>query len=170
MAEFTVNPGRFDPYKGFKFTVSWDGEKVAGVAYVSGLARTTEVVEHRDGGDPSAGRKAPGQTRFAPIVLRRGITHDTAFEEWANQVWRLSGGEGGEVSLANFRKDITIDLYNEAGQLAMSFRVYRCWPSAYTALPELNSADNGVVFESLVLENEGWERDQAITEPEEPSH
>jgi phage tail-like protein len=169
MTEFSVNVSRLDPYKNFKFRVRWDGKEVAGVSRVSGLTRTTKVVENREGGDPSTIRKSPGATRFAPIVLTRGITHDSAFEDWANKVWNLGGGAGSEVSLKDFRKDILIDLHNEAGQLVKSFRLFRCWPSEYAALPELDAAQNSVAIESLVLENEGWERDASVTEPEEPA-
>lgn len=169
MTEFSVNPGRLDPYKNFKFRVRWDGREVAGISHVSGLARTSEVVEHREGGDPSMVRKSPGVTRYAPIALMRGITHDSAFEEWANKVWSLSRGAGSEVSLKDFRKDISIDLHNEAGQLVKSFRVFRCWPSEYSALRELDANSGSVAMETLVLENEGWERDSEVTEPEEPS-
>jgi len=115
MAEFTVNADRLDPYKNFKFRVKWDSKYVAGVSKVSALVRTTEVVEHREGGDPSSPRKSPGFTAFAPILLERGVTHDTAFEDWANKAWRLGAALGGEVGLADFRKDITIEVYNEAG-------------------------------------------------------
>ncbi len=168
MAQFTVNPHRLDPYKQFKFRVKWDGQYIAGVAMVSGLKRNTEVVTHREGGDPSNVRKSPGQTIYEPIVLQRGRTHDTEFEKWANKVWNLGGGQGAEVSLADFRKDIIIDLFNEAGQKVMSFKVYRCWPSEYVALGELNANDTCVAFESITLQHEGWERDYEITEPKEP--
>src|SRR5437879_13540100 len=84
MAQFTVNTTRFDPYKNFKFRVRWDGRYVAGVSKVGALKRSTEVVEHREGGDPSTGRKSPGRTKFEAITLERGVTHDTEFEKWAN--------------------------------------------------------------------------------------
>src|SRR5215470_13505894 len=127
MAQFSVNPERFDPYKNFKFRVKWDGRYVAGVSKVSALKRTTEVVEHREGGDPSASRKSPGRTKYDPITLERGVTHDTAFEEWASKVWFFTGGLGHESSLADFRKDIIIDVLNEAGQVVISYHVFRCW-------------------------------------------
>ena len=104
MAEFTVNASRHDPYKNFKFRVKWDGQYVAGVCKISALRRTTEVVEHREGGDPSMWRKSPGRTQFDPIVLERGVTHDTAFEQWANKVWLLGAPPGAEVGLKDFRK------------------------------------------------------------------
>ena len=169
MAQFSVNSERFDPYKNFKFRVRWDGRHVAGVSKVSALSRTTEVVEHREGGDPSTVRKSPGQTKFEAITLERGVTHDTEFEKWANKVWNLGSGLGAEVSLKDFRKDIIIEVYNEAGQLAVSYNVVRCWPSEYQAIPELDASANAVAIQTLQLEHEGWERDQAVTEPTEPT-
>lgn len=168
MAEFPVNPTRFDPYKNFKFRLKWDGKYVAGVSKVSGLKRTTEVVEHREGGDPSSSRKSPGLTEFEPIVLERGLTQDHAFEQWANLVWQLGAGLGSEVALKEFRKDVILELYNEAGQLVYAFKIFRCWPSEYQALPDLDSDANAVAIEHLKLENEGWERDTSVVEPVEP--
>jgi phage tail-like protein len=167
MPEFTTNPTRLDPYKNFKFRVKWDGAYVAGISKVSGLKRTTAVVEHREGGDPSTSRKSPGLTQFDPITLERGLTQDLAFANWANKVWALGGNP--EVALADFRKDIFIDFYNEADQLVISYKVYRCWVSEYQALPDLDANANAVAIEHIKLENEGWERDMSVTEPLEPS-
>jgi phage tail-like protein len=169
MAQFSVNPGRFDPYKNFKFRVKWDGRYVAGVSKVSSLKRSTEVVEHREGGDPSTVRKSPGQTKYEALTLERGVTHDQEFEKWANKVWNWGSGLGAEVSLADFRKDLIIEFYNEAGQLAIAYKVYRCWPSEYQALPELDAGANAVAIQTLILQNEGWERDYEVNEPSEPS-
>ena len=169
MAQFSVNAQRFDPYKNFKFRVKWDGRYVAGVSKIGALTRTTEPIEHREGGDPSTVRVSPGQTKYSDISLERGVTHDTEFEKWANKVWNFGSGLGSEVSLADFRKDIIIEVYNEAGQLALAYKVYRCWPSEYTALPELDASANAVAIQSLTLKNEGWERDYDVTEPSEPS-
>ncbi|HRW50913.1 MAG: phage tail protein [Caldilinea sp.] len=171
MAQFEVNTQRFDPYKNFKFRIKWDNRFVAGVSKVSVLKRTTEVVEFREGGDLSYMRKSPGQTKFEPITLERGVTHDREFEAWAGKVWSYGAqpSGGGELSLKDFRKDITIELYNEAGQLALAYKVYRCWVSEYTALPELDSSANAVAIQTLVLQNEGWERDAEVAEPAEPS-
>jgi phage tail-like protein len=169
MAEFVVNPQRFDPYKNFKFRLRWDGRYVAGISKVSALKRTTEVVKHRDGGDPSTSRKSPGRTEFDAITLERGVTHDLDFETWASKVWQLQAALGSEVSLADFRKDIILDFYNEAGQLAISYQVFRCWVSEYQALPDLDANANAVAIQHLKLENEGWMRDTAVTEPTEPT-
>jgi phage tail-like protein len=167
--EFTVNTGRYDPYKNFKFRVMWDGKYVAGVSKVGGLTRTTQVVTHREGGSPSMAHRSPGQTEYNAITLERGVTHDEDFEQWANKVWTYGNAPGQEVSLKDFRKDIIIELYNEAGQKVLAYKVYRCWVSEYTALPELDASANAVAIQSLKLENEGWERDTDVTEPEEPS-
>jgi phage tail-like protein len=167
MAQFSANPQRFDPYKNFKFRVRWDGKIVAGISKVSALKRSTEVVEHREGGDPSTKRKSPGQTKYEPITLERGVTHDPEFEAWASKVWNFGAGSGSEVSLADFRKDIIIELLNEAGDIVLSYKVYRCWVSEYQALPELDASANAVAIQTLKLENEGWERDTSVTEKAE---
>ena len=169
MAQFSVNAQRFDPYKNFKFRVKWDGRYVAGISKVGALKRSIEVVEHREGGDPSSSRKSPGRTKYEAITLERGVTHDPEFEQWANKVWNYGSGLGSEVSLEDFRKDIIIELYNEAGQLAISYRVYRCWVSEFQAIPDLDANANAVAIQTLKLENEGWERDYDVTEPSEPS-
>lgn len=169
MAQFSVNAQRFDPYKNFKFRVKWDGRYVAGISKVGALKRSTEVVEHREGGDPSSSRKSPGRTKYEAITLERGVTHDIEFERWANKVWNYGSGLGSEVSLQDFRKDLIIELYNEAGQLAIAYKVYRCWVSEFQAIPDLDANANAIAIQTLKLENEGWERDYDVTEPSEPS-
>ena len=169
MAQFSVNTTRFDPYKNFKFRVKWDGRYDAGISKVSGLKRTIEVVKHREGGDPSSSRKSPGRNEYDPITLERGVTHDTEFEKWANKVWLLGAGLGSEVSLKDFRKDILIELYNEAGQLAITYQIHRCWVSEFQALADLDANANAVLIQHIKLENEGWERDLSVTEPTEPT-
>jgi phage tail-like protein len=169
MAQFSVNPQRFDPYKNFKFKVKWDGRYVAGVSKVGMLKCTTEVVKHREGGDPSTTRKSPGRTEYDAITLERGVTHDPEFENWANKVWNLGSGLGSEVSLADFRKDVIIELYNEAGQKVIAYNVFRCWVSEYQALPDLDANANAVAIQHIKLETEGWERDASVTEPAEPT-
>jgi phage tail-like protein len=169
MAQFSVNAQRFDPYKNFKFRVKWDGKYVAGVSKVGALKRTTEVVKHREGGDPSNTRKSPGRTDYDAISLDRGVTHDKEFEQWANKVWNFGSGLGAEVSLKDFRKDILLEVYNEAGQLAITYKIFRCWVSEFQALADLDANANAVLIQHLKLENEGWERDAEVVEPTEPT-
>ena len=169
MAQFNVNASRLDPYKNFKFRVKWDGRYVAGISKVSALKRSTELVEHREGGNPSTSNKSPGRTKYEAITLERGVTHDTEFEKWANKVWNFGSGLGAEVSLKDFRKDLTIDVYNEAGQKVLGYNVFRAWVSEYQALPDLDANANAVAIQTIKLENEGWERDLDVVEPAEPT-
>lgn len=171
MVQFSTNPNRFDPYKNFKFLVYFGDSKdpVAGISKVGALKRTTETVEHREGGDPSTVRKSPGQSKYEPIMLERGVTHDPEFEKWANKVWNYGSKLGAEVSLDDFRKDIRIELLNEAGQVSITYKVYRCWVSEFTAMPELDASANAVAIQSIQLQNEGWERDYEVKEKKEPS-
>ena len=169
MAEFTVNAQRFDPYKNFKVRVLWDGRAVAGVSKVSALKRTTEVVKHRDGSMPSTSLKSPGKTDYDGITIERGLTHDLEYIRWANKVWSQGNLPGSEVSLKDFRKDIILELYNEAGQLVIAYKIFRCWVSEFYALPDLDANGNAVAIEKMKIENEGWERDDQTKEPTEPS-
>lgn len=166
MARFTVNASHTDPYRNFKFRLKWDGRYVAGISEVSALTRTTEVVEYRDGGDPGAKRNLPGASHFEPIALKRGFVHDGEFEKWANAV--SSGGSGG-ASIKKFRKDVRLEVMNEAGQVVLAYTIFGCWPSSYTAVPDLNDETLVTAFESLVLENEGWERDASVPESSSPA-
>jgi phage tail-like protein len=166
MAEFTVNPTRYDPYKFFNFKVKWDGVYVAGMSKMSALTRTTAPVSHRVGGLPAYARLSPGLTTYTPVTFERGVTHDPAFEAWANKV--SSYGAPG-ISLPDFRKDIIVDLFNEAGQLAISYHLYRCWVSEYSAVPALDAGTAAVSIQTIKIENEGWERDASVLEPKELS-
>jgi phage tail-like protein len=169
MVEFSVNPTRLDPYKNFKFLVKWDGRYVAGISKASALKRTTEVVKHRSGGDPSTSKKSPGRTEYEAITLERGVTHDPDFDQWATKVWNFGAGRGSEVSLKDYKKDIILDVLNEAGQVAISYRIYHCWVSEYQSTSDLDANANAVLIQHIKLENEGWSRDDAVTEPTEPS-
>ena len=168
MAPFSKQPLRYDPYKNFKFRVKFGTSPsyVAGVSKVSALKLTTEIVEHREGGDPSMSRKSPGRSKYEAITLERGVTHDTDFEVWASKVWNFSGGPGSESSLADFRKDIIIDVFNEAGQKVKSYHVFRCWVSEYQAASDFDANANAVLIEHIKIENEGWQRDISVTEPQ----
>lgn len=163
--EFVVNPSRTDPYKRINFRVRWDGKIVPGVTYVSPLSRTTEAIEYRDGGDPADRRVTPGLTTIHPIILKRGVTHDDAFEKWADLVWSPSGPGG--VSLANYRKDVIIDLLNLSGQVVKRYVLFRCWPTQYVALDALDSGADLAAEERLVLRCDSWERDKSVVEPRE---
>jgi phage tail-like protein len=161
VAEFSVNPYRLDPYKSFRFRVKWDGVYVPGISRVSALRRVTVAVDERSGAEPNRDHRSPGRTDWEPIILERGRTHDTSFEDWANLVWN----EGREMSLKNYRKDIIVELQNEQGTTVMAFKVHRAWPSEYVALGQLDSESEASAIESLTLQHEGWDRDPSVVEP-----
>jgi phage tail-like protein len=165
MAKFTVNSTRFDPYLGFKFKIKWDGQYVAGLSKCSALKRTTEVTPWYEGGDSSGPHQIPGKTKYDAITLEAGVTHDTTFELWANKVNNFQGDAAS--SLATFRKDVSIEVYDTQGNKVLAYNVFRCWVSEYQALPGLDAAGNAVMISTIKLENEGWVRDTSVTEPKE---
>lgn len=157
----TANPSRFDPYKAFHFRVKWAGRYVAGISTVGGLTPKIAVVEPRRGGASGGALNSPGRTEYEALTLERGVTHDTEFEQWATS----GSGRGSDVSLTEFRKDLIIEVYGEAGQVVAAYQVYRAWVSEYQALPDIDAGANAVVIQHLKLENEGWERDPSVVEP-----
>lgn len=158
MTTFKSNVHRFDPYKNFRFRLKWDNRYVAGISKVSALKRTPEVIEHRDGGDPMGLRNSPGIIKFEPLTLERGLTLDREFEAWASQVRKFDNPASTQVALAAFRKNIKLELHNEAGQIVLAFDVFRCWVSEWLALPELDAGANAVAIESMILQHEGYKR------------
>lgn len=162
---FVKNVHRVDPYKNFKFKVLWDGRPVLGVSKVTALKRTTEVVKHRSGGENSTDHKSPGRTSYEAITMERGITHDIEFEKWANMVHPYSGDAG--MDLVNYKKDLTLEVMNEKGQVALRYFIYHCWVSEFQTLPDLDANANAIAIEHIKIEIEGWERDTQTTEPDE---
>lgn len=172
MAQFSKNPQRLTPYANFRFQVVWDNNVVAGVTKVSGLTRSTQVIKHREGNDPRTVHLAPGQTEYGPITLERGVTFDKAFAQWANKVFDYSnstGSAGQDTSLLDFRKNITLNVFNEAGQKVLAYNVYNVWVSEFHAMSDLDGQGNALVIETMTLQNEGWERDWSVTEDKETS-
>lgn len=166
MAQFTKND-RVNPYKNFKFLLFFEGRQdpVAGISKVSPLKRTTEVVSHRDGGDLSTPRHSPGASKFEPITFERGVTHDPDFEEWANLVYSTEGDAA--VSLAGYKRNLLLKVLNLQGVPVKAYRIFRCWVSEYTSLPELDANANATMIESIVVQNEGHEGDPDVKEPVE---
>jgi phage tail-like protein len=162
---FTVNAQRVDPYKNFKFRLVWDGKAVLGISKCGALKRTTEVVKHRSGGENSYDHKSPGRTSYDAITLERGITHDLDFEKWATQVHNWDGDP--TMDLAGYKKDLTLEVMNEKGQVALRYHLFNCWVSEFQAVPDLDANANAVAIEHIKVELEGWQRDADTTEPDE---
>lgn len=173
--EFPVNTERYDPYLNYRFRIKWDGKYVAGVSKISGLKRTTERITYRPGGTPGGGSVYPGQSQFEAVTLERGVTHDKDFEQWANKVWSYGNASASPfpediMSLKDYRKDLRLELYNEAGQLVQAYGLYRCWVSEWQAMADLEGEGNAVLIQTIKVENEGWERDASVGEPTYPSY
>lgn len=174
MAQFPKNPQRLTPYANFRFQILFNTDVVAGITKVSGLTRSTQVIKHREGSDPRTVHMAPGQTEYGPITFERGVSYDPAFAQWANKVFDYANSQGTaptaqNTSLLDFRKSMTINIYNEAGQKVLAYKVYNCWVSEFHAMSELDGLGNALVIESMTIQNEGWERDWTVTEQTEPS-
>ena len=167
MVMFSVNSTRIDPYKNFRFLVYFEQSStpVAGVSKVGGMKRSSDPIEYKEGGNMII-RKGLGRTKYDPVTLERGVTHDKDFEDWANAAQVLDKGVPSQ-SLKSLRREIRIELLNEAGQPVHRYLVHRCWVSEYQALADLDAGGNAVVLEHIKLENEGWEHDLSLTEPTE---
>src|SRR5437016_14683366 len=167
MARMTPQTNRFDPYRNFRFKVKWDGQYVAGLSKMGALKRSTEMVEFREAGENITSRKLPGKSSYAAVTLEAGVTYDTAFEDWANLVNDFASHS--ITSLPDFRKNITVEVFNEAGQKALSFNLFRCWVSEYQALPDLDAGANAVAISTIKLEYEWFERDKSAVESGGPA-
>ena len=158
-----------DPYATFRFRLRWHGRSVAGVSEVSALKRSTEVVEQREGAGQKPAGNAGGGPDHEAVVLARGVTYDVDFHAWANRVWDTGSPPGRGTRREDFRRDLTLEVRNGSGQVVITYTLFRCWVSQYATVPDLDAIANAVVIESIRLENEGWERDDTVNEPTEPS-
>jgi phage tail-like protein len=169
MSIFPANMTRFDPYKSYRFLVYFTTTSptvpVAAVSKVTGLKRSSDVIEYKEGGNAII-LKGLGRTKYEPITLERGLTQDKAFEAWANAAQMLDHGSPS-TSLAKLRQEVSITLLNEEAQPVLRWLVHRCWVSEYQALPDLDAGGNTIAIEHIKLENEGWERDLTLAEPTE---
>jgi len=170
MPQLNLTGQRVVPYTGYKFRIKEIGaDYMFAVNKVTGLSRTIEVMEHREGGDPAHIRKSPGQAKYEALTMERGVSNNPEFEQWANKVWDYGEGLGAEVPLADFRKDLCLEIYNEAGQLVLGYKIFRCWVSEFCAFPDLDAGSSTFAIETIKLEHEGWERDHEIAVLDEPS-
>ena len=166
MADSSVlNAHRKDPYKNYKFRILWDQKPVLGVSKIGSLKQTTEEIKHRAGGEAGVDHNLPDGASYEAITLERGITHDFEFGAWANKV-QISEGDPS-TDLADFKSELTLEVMNEKGQVAIRYFLHACRVSEFTTLPDLDANTNAVAIETLKLEVEGWERDADTTGPDE---
>lgn len=155
---FTKNAKRIDPYKTYRFQLKWDGATVLGVMKASPLKRSTDVIKHRDGSDPGAGRKSPGRTKYDTITLQRGITCDPHFQQWASKINADPGD--GTIDPAIPRKECALEVLNERGRVARRYLLHGCLVSDYTVAKILDSSSNAIPIKSITLKLDGWEKTQ----------
>jgi phage tail-like protein len=165
VAQFSVNTHRLDPYKNFKFRVSWENQYVAGLSKMSAIKRSTEAIEWREAGGPSIVRKLPGRTKCEPVTFEAGLTHDQQLIAWADLVNSPQGDAA--MSLKNYRKEVTVEVLNLQGTPVMAFVLHRAWVAEFQALPELDANANAVAIQTLKIEYEGFSVASAPTEPAE---
>ncbi len=162
-----VRRSRLHPRRCFGFRLKWQGRDVAGIEAIGGLDCTTDVVEYREGGNPIV-RHEPGRTKYSPLMLEWGLVDDPEFEQWLNSVRRLGADPPDAASLKGIRRDVRIELFDEAGRTVLAYDVFRCWPSALRMLPALDARTLTIPVRLIRLENDGWERDLAVPMPAPP--
>ena len=148
---------KFDPYRKFKFRIKIDGKVVAALTKCSALTVSVASTEFRSGEMDAFKQKLPGQVTFEPITLEQGVTDDKTFELWATAMANYMGNKGAdsEKTPDDFRKDLDIEIYNLNNERVKAYRVYNCWVSKYTAVPDLDAASSDVMIQTLELQNEG---------------
>ena len=90
--------------------------------------------------------KLPGLTKYANIVLKRGLTRDLSLWNWRKAV----------VNGKPDRRSGTIILLDEAGQPVLRWNFVRGWPAKWEG-PALNAKANEVAIETLEIAHEGLE-------------
>ena len=136
---------RHDPFSFCNFLVEIDGIQSAGFVQCSGLSSETDVIEYREGGDATV-RKLPGLTRYARIVLKRGITTNRDLWDWRQSV----------VNGQTQRRNGVIVLLNEDRTPALRWRFHNGWPTKLEG-PVLNASSSEVAIESIEIVHEGLE-------------
>ncbi|HEY0502494.1 MAG TPA: phage tail protein [Lysobacter sp.] len=148
---------QFDPFRKFKFRIKIANQVVAGLTKCSALTVSVESKEFRSGEMDSFKHKLPGMVSFEAITLEQGVTSDKTFEKWATAMANYLGNKGADSQKTpdDFRKEIDIEVYNLNNERVKAYRVYQCWVSKYTAVPDLDANSADVMIQTLVLENEG---------------
>jgi phage tail-like protein len=147
----------YDPYRKFKFLVKWNNAVVMAVHKVSSITKSIDPIDWRTGGDSNFSAKVPGLTKWEPITLERGLSADTAFQEWMVLVNKYTkAGLGADEAVHAFRKNLNIEMYSLQNELVMTINVYNAWPSKLT-IADFDAKANELAIEHMELQNEGWD-------------
>ena len=147
-----------DPLRNFKFKVSILGNGVPaikmGFTRVSGLERTIEVIEYREGGDNITTKKFTGQASFGDVTLERGMTTDQeGLNNWMNQVYNpVDGHVEGQDHV--FKKTVHIFVASKDGNSGREIVLLNAFPTSRT-LADLDAGGNEIFIETLVLTHSG---------------
>lgn len=151
-----------DIYRGYKFSVEITGVTFERVAFqkVSGLKTSVEVVDYREGNMPDRMEKLPGMMTYDAVTLERGLSYDNDFLKWMKTVCDLSTGGNGDApvksgsSFNEYRKDVTIKLYDKTGTVVKEYTLQKAFPSEYS-IGDFDASSNDVVISTLVLQHHG---------------
>ena len=149
---------RVDPYRGFNFSVSLtDSTSALSIAFslsssppvgsfseCSGLEKTLQVEEYKEGGNNGLVRKFPSNVTWSNIRLRRGVATN-------DQLWLW---HDGFVQGIGKRQDGVITLLDETQTAVKVWRFTRGLPVKYVG-PSLNAGQSAVAIEELEIGHEG---------------
>jgi phage tail-like protein len=129
-----------EPFQRFRYLVEIEGIQQVAFSECTGLGSQVEVIEYREGGDPTRVRKLPGRVCFPDIVLKWGVTDSRELYDW-----HLAVIKGNVV-----RKNGSVVLIDETGREKMRWNFFAAWPSKWEG-PSLNAATGGIAIETLTI-------------------
>lgn len=140
---------RNDPIQNFRFLVEIDGIEKSSFNEVVMPHALIDVIEYREGNEPTYARKLSGLTRYSNVVLRWGITENMVLYNWIK-----SGMENGASAS---RRAMIILLLDETGKEKVRWNFFEAWPVRYK-VSDLNAQTSEVVFEMIEIAFERFER------------
>jgi phage tail-like protein len=136
-----------DPVGELRYQVVLDDEQTIGAfAECTGLSAEYDVFEYAEGGQHGFVHKFRGGMKFPNIVLKRGVTYETAFLDWftnKNQVTRKNRG------------NVTLILLGDDGEQVRSWAFASAFPVKWTG-PNFNSKSTSIAMESLEIAHQGF--------------
>ena len=138
---------RLDPFQAFNFWVEIEGILVGGFSECTGLQVETEVETYAEGGLNDYTHQFRGRAKYAPLVLKRGLTLNDHLWRWHQNVIE------GDFE----RKNGTIYLLNATHIPVVWWNFRKAFPSKWTG-PELRANSNEVAVESIELLHQGLSR------------
>jgi phage tail-like protein len=108
---------------------------------VSGLSVEYDYENFREGGENRFEHKLPVRTKYADLVMKRGMVEDSEIINWFTMAFRNR----------EFKPtDINIILINEKGEPLRTWKIAHAIPKKWL-ISDLNSTENSIVIETLEL-------------------